>query len=80
MQMLPVYVPEDMTLTRLSFAMLPWLSPSYSGMIGATAAKPSEPIVAVTFEWPITWLALRRRYRMLHERLSSSGASVLIKR
>jgi len=56
MHMLPVYLPEGMTLTHLSFAMLPWLSPSYSGLVGTTAANPSEPIVAVTFEWPITWL------------------------
>jgi hypothetical protein len=35
----------------------PWLSPSYSGVVGTTAAKPSEPSVAVTYEWPITWLS-----------------------
>ena len=56
MHMLPVYIPEGMTLTHLNFAMLPWLSPSYSGVVGTTAANPSEPAVVVTFEWPITWL------------------------
>ena len=56
MHMLPVYIPEAMTLTHLSFAMLPWLSPSYSGVVGTTAANPSKPTLVVTFEWPITWL------------------------
>jgi len=56
MHMLPVYLPESMTLTHVSFAMLPWLSPSYSGVVGTTAVNLSEPVVAVTFEWPITWL------------------------
>src|SRR5271170_5752773 len=56
MQMLPIYLPENMTLTHVSYALLPWLSPSYSGVVGTTAATPAEPVVAVTFEWPITWL------------------------
>jgi hypothetical protein len=56
MHMLPVVLPEGMTLTYLSFAMLPWLAPSYSGVVGTTAANAPEATVAVTFEWPITWL------------------------
>ncbi len=54
--MLPVYLPDGMTLTHLSFAMLSWLSPSYGGVVGTTGVNPSKPTVAVTFEWPITWL------------------------
>ncbi len=56
MTLLPIYLPQGMTLTHLSNAMLPWFSPSYSGVVGTTTANPPEPVVGVTFEWPITWI------------------------
>jgi hypothetical protein len=42
-----------MTCTGISFALTPWLAPAYSGLVGTTSG---EPAVAVTFEWPLTWL------------------------
>jgi hypothetical protein len=56
MILLPLYVPQGMTFTHASFALLPWTSPSFSGFVGTTTASPPEPVVAVTFEWPITWV------------------------
>jgi hypothetical protein len=56
MTLLPVYLPQGMTLTHLSNAMLPWFSPSYSGVVGTTTTNRPEPVVGVTFEWPITWM------------------------
>lgn len=40
LHMLPVYLPEGMTTTAVSNAMLPWISPSYSGVVGATLDNP----------------------------------------
>jgi hypothetical protein len=56
LHMIPVFLPEGMTTTGLSNALLPWLSPSYSGVVGITLSAPAEPVVAVTFEWPMSWL------------------------
>ena len=56
MHMIPRYLPNGMTTTGISNSMLPWISPSYSGVVGVTLDSPPEPVVAVTFEWPISWL------------------------
>jgi hypothetical protein len=53
---IPVFLPRGMSTTGLSSALLPWLSPSYSGVVGVTTGTPAEPVVAVTFEWPMSWL------------------------
>ena len=54
--MLPFYLPSGMTFTGISMSALPWMSPSYTAVLGATTSNPPEPAVTITFEWPIPWL------------------------
>jgi hypothetical protein len=56
LHMLPTVLPRGMSATGISAAMLPWLAPSYAGVIGTSQDTPPEPALAVTFEWPLSWL------------------------
>jgi hypothetical protein len=49
----PVSLPAGMNVTHMSFSMLPWGSPAYSGLVGDCQA---EPALAVSFEWPMSWV------------------------
>ena len=55
LHLIPVFLPGGMTTTGISNALLPWLSPSYSGVVGTTLSVPAEPVMAITFEWPMSW-------------------------
>ena len=54
LHMLPMYLPEGMTVTAMSAAMLPWGSPAYLGALGTTPE--GDPVLAATLEWPVNWL------------------------
>ena len=56
LHMIPLFLPEGMTTTGISSTLLPWLSPGYSAVVGTTHNNPPEPVLAVTFEWPMSWL------------------------
>jgi hypothetical protein len=56
LHLLPTVLPQGMTVSALSAAMLPWFSPAFSGVVGTSQGTPPEPAMAVTFEWPISWL------------------------
>jgi hypothetical protein len=56
LHLLPTVLPQGMTVAALSAALLPWFSPAYSGVVGTSQTAPPEPALAVTFEWPISWL------------------------
>jgi hypothetical protein len=56
LHLVPFYLPQGMTFTGMSMSALPWMSPSYSGVVGTTTSNPSEAALTITFEWPIPWL------------------------
>jgi hypothetical protein len=55
MVLFPTVVSENMTITGMIAAMLPWNAPAFLGMVGTTAAD-GEPALTVTMEWPMIWL------------------------
>lgn len=69
LHLLPLFLPEGMTLTSISFSILPWLSPAYSGVVGTTAANPPEPALTITFEWPIPWLRALNPIEKIHREI-----------
>jgi hypothetical protein len=56
LHLLPTVLPQGMTVSAFSAAMLPWMSPSFSGVVGTSQGDLPEPVMAVTFEWPIPWV------------------------
>jgi hypothetical protein len=55
MFLLPTAVPEDMVVTDMILAMLPWNAPRCVAMAGQRSAD-GAPTLTITMEWPITWL------------------------
>jgi hypothetical protein len=81
LHLLPMYLPEGMTITAMQAAMLPWLAPAYSGCVGVTQGDTTpQPVMTVTFEWPISWLPTTQpmghydRERLYLRRYSSDQA------
>lgn len=54
--LLPAVVPGGMTIKAASFSLLPWQAPAYSGFTGHKSESPRDPLLSITFEWPIPWL------------------------
>jgi hypothetical protein len=55
LHLLPTLIPKGMQATAMTVSMSPWLAPAFSGVTGTTTDTAS-PALAVTFEWPMSWL------------------------
>jgi hypothetical protein len=56
MFLLPSYLPAELKAARIITGMLPWMAPAFFGLTGTILGDPPSPALAVTFEWPISWL------------------------
>lgn len=80
LQMLPVFLPEGMTVTGATVSLLPWTSPAYYGLVG-TSQSPPEPVIVVSYEWPFSWLRTvdeipKFQLELLHIRRFSSDQAL----
>lgn len=62
MHMLPIHVPEAMTMTGMAAMMTPWGAPALTGLVGTLANDPSAHVVGIGNEAPVSWVRTLDRF------------------